>query len=438
MRRGRLLGLAAILILTAGSISHAQTASPGRKWLLNYDQALLQAHKTHRAVMVYFSGSDWDAWTQKLDKDVLQTDMFLSWAEDNVVLLQVDFPHNHRTGLLKQQADRLRIKYGVGTVPSFAFLDSSGLPFARCGYDDLRLRDDERTEEPRMAIRFLTAILAHRPPDQKLVAQKDLPTAIAYARKNFISLLILVHQGNAPGPVQTRLDLLENQAFVKFVNRTMAFVDLPWPEDTDTSEATNEFRTLLAVNKVTPKPLQLLVWDMQTNKIKGRIGYINPEQSDSLIALIQNQLPRLDAPNGWIEDFALAQTIAAQQNRYVFVDFTSMDSSDWCQKLQSEILDTEEFTSYARKNLVLVRIDFPRTTTQPQGLRDQNQTLAELYGVRGFPTVIVLNPLGQKVSDAKYEKGGVDPFLAELEPVINKDTERRQMLKDSHAEEDTP
>jgi len=424
--------LAVVLIAVAVSVTPADPPPVQTKWLLSYDTAMITAKKTRKTVLAYFSGSDWDPWTQKLEHDVLETEMFRHWAQENVILLRVDFPREKKlTGFLKAQNDKLRIQYNISKVPSFSFLDPSGLPYARAGYDDLRLRDDERTGEPLEAIKFLDHIIATRPKDELIVEQKSLPEGIAYARKHFISLLILVSQGNAPGPMKTKADLLTCQPFVRFVNRTMAFVNLTWPEDSDTSESANELRALLEKNKVTPRPLQLLVWDMQTAKIKGRITAIFPDHVEPLLALIENQLPRLDVPSGWIDDMHLAQTVAAQQDRYIFIDFTSMDSSDWCQKLQSEILDTDDFLTLAKKKLVLLRIDFPKTTTQPEALRAQNQTLAEMYDVRGFPTIIVLNPLGQKVSDAKYMKGGPGPLIDQLSDVIKKDTERRAMLNNT-------
>jgi thioredoxin-related protein len=433
MHKSRLVVMFAVLAFVQGASDAPADPPPVQtKWLISYDQAMLQAKKTRKTVLAYFSGSDWDAWTEKLDKDVLETDLFRHWAAENVILLRIDFPKVKKlTSFVKSQNEKLRVKYNISRSPSFSFLDPSGLPYARAGYDDLRLRDDERTGEPLAAIKFLGHIISTRPKDEVIVEQKSLDDGIAYARKHFISLLILVSKGNAPGPMKTKADLLACQPFVRFVNRTMAFVNLNWPEDSDTSDAANEFRALLTKNKVTPQPLQLLVWDMQTSKIKGRITAIFPDYPEPLVALIENQLPRLDVPSGWIEDMGLARTVAAQQNRYIFIDFTSMDSSDWCQKLQSEILDTDDFKSFARKQLVLVRIDFPKATTQPETLRSQNQTLAEMYDVRGYPTMIVLNPLGQQVSDAKYMKGGPGPLLAELDDVIKKDNERRAMLNNT-------
>ena len=424
-----LAGLGACAVLLACSLLRADPPPTRTKWPISYDQALIAAKKTGKPVMAYFSGSDWDPWTQKLDADVLETDMFRHWADENVVLLRIDFTKvKKQSSFVKSQNEKLRIKYNISKSPSFAFIDASGLPFARAGYDDLRLQDDERTGDPRTAIKFLDKIILTRPKDEKIIAQKDLAEGMAFARKHYISLLILISQGNATGPMKAKADLLDNQEFVRFVNRTMAFVNLTWPEDTDTSQGASELRAMLAKNKVLPAPLQLLVWDMQTGKIKGRITGIFPDKVEPLIAQIQNQLPRLDVPSGWIEDLRLAQAVAAQQNRCILINFTSMDSSDWCQKLQHEIFDTDEFITYARKNLVLLRIDFPTATTQPETLKAQNQTLAEMYNVRGYPTVIVLNPLGQKVTDAKYEKGGPGPLLAQMDAVIKKDNERRAML----------
>jgi thioredoxin-related protein len=421
--------LGTCVILLTASLVLADPPPVKTKWLINYEQALIQSKKTRKPVLAYFSGSDWDPWTQKIDKDVLETESFRHWAEENVIMLRVDFPHvKPPTALLKAQGEKLRVKFSIFRTPTFTFVDPSGLPFARAGYDDLRLRDDERTGDPKAAIKFLDNIIKTRPPDEPINDQKTLDAGTAYAKKHFISMLILLSQGNAAGPVQAKADLLANQQFVRFVNRTTAFVNLTWPEDSDTSPAAVELRALLTKNKVTPHPLQLLVWDMQTEKIKGRIGAIFPDNVEPLIALVEAQLPRLDYSSGWIEDLHKAQAVAAQQNRYILVDFTSMDSSDWCQKLDKEIFDTDEFQKYSRKNLVLLRIDFPTATTQPESLKAQNQTMAEMYDVRGYPTIVVLNPLGQEVSDAKYEKGGPGPMLAEMNAVIKKDTERRAML----------
>ncbi|MEZ0263515.1 MAG: hypothetical protein ACAI43_02215, partial [Phycisphaerae bacterium] len=62
---------------------------------------------------------------------------------------------------------------------------------------------------------------------------------------------------------------------------------------------------------------------------------------------------------------------------------------------------------------------------RPKWLEDQNKGQADLYGIRGYPYCILVNPKGQKIGEAKYMKGGPKTFLAELKKVYDKDTERR-------------
>ncbi len=116
------------------------------KWNTNYEQALALAKKQERVVIAYFCGSDWDPWTQKLDHDVIDTDMFRSWAAANVVLMKIDvLKEKHQSSLIKTQNDKLRLQFSVSKVPVFIFLDSAGYPFARAGWEEAKLRNDERT-----------------------------------------------------------------------------------------------------------------------------------------------------------------------------------------------------------------------------------------------------------------------------------------------------
>ena len=66
------------------------------------------------------------------------------------------------------------------------------------------------------------------------------------------------------------------------------------------------------------------------------------------------------------------------------------------------------------KNLILVKLDFPRRTPQSGQLKAQNTQLAEQYEVGGFPTIIVLNSAGEKIGRLGYMEGGPDGFLKEL------------------------
>ena len=62
----------------------------------------------------------------------------------------------------------------------------------------------------------------------------------------------------------------------------------------------------------------------------------------------------------------------------------------------------------------LVKLDLPRSIQQSRQLVAQNQKLQQQYGIRGYPTVIVLNGDGKKVVKLGYQEGGPGPFVDRL------------------------
>jgi len=126
--------------------------------------------------------------------------------------------------------------------------------------------------------------------------------------------------------------------------------------------------------------------------------------------------PFARADSGWLNDYKKAQQEATANHKFLLLDFTGSDWCGWCRKFDKEILSQPQFKDYARENLVLVEVDFPRAKPQSVELRKQNQELAAQYEVQGFPTIVVLNGNGQKVWQYDgYFPGGPDAFIAELE-----------------------
>jgi thioredoxin-related protein len=419
------LGILALLPLNA----FAQRKPKATEWLLSFDRAMADARKQNRLVLAYFSGSDWDPWCQKLDEDVFETEVFRSWAAGHVVLLRIDFPREKRLGgMLVQQNDQLKTRYSVSKTPTIVFLDPSAQPLARAGYDELRRRKDESPGQPRACIEYLDQIVRNRPPEVPIGAQPDFPAALARAKSKYGMFLMMITHGPTARAAQLRDELLHDQQFVKFVNANITFVSITWPDDSDASPAATAFRNFTAKEKIAPVAFQLILYDAAFNLGKARFFAYDPNHVEALIAKIEAQLPHIDYSGGWLTDYNAARTIASQQDRFLFVAFTSMDGGEWSARMDQEIFQSAEFKAYAKKNLVLLKIDFPVAATQPSSATDR--MLADLFNIRGFPTIVVVNPLGQKLVDSKYMKGGPAPFLSELDPILRNDALRRTALKD--------
>lgn len=125
----------------------------------------------------------------------------------------------------------------------------------------------------------------------------------------------------------------------------------------------------------------------------------------------------LAGDGSWGTDPEKAVAAAKGTKKLVLLDFTGSDWCGWCIKLNKEVFMQPEFQEYAKENLVLVELDFPRRKAQDVATKARNEALASKYGVQGFPTIVVLNGEGKKVGELGYVKGGPAAFLAELKKI---------------------
>jgi thiol:disulfide interchange protein len=61
-------------------------------WLTNIDEAYAVSQQSGKPILANFTGSDWCGWCKKLTADVFRHDEFKTWADKNVVLLELDYP----------------------------------------------------------------------------------------------------------------------------------------------------------------------------------------------------------------------------------------------------------------------------------------------------------------------------------------------------------
>lgn len=106
----------------------------------------------------------------------------------------------------------------------------------------------------------------------------------------------------------------------------------------------------------------------------------------------------LSAAEGeWLTDFAKAQEKAKAEKKLVFLDFTGSDWCPPCKSLHNTVLTSAEFTKFAKDNLVLVEVDFPRSKPQSAELKAANRKLSDKFNIEGYPTIIVLDAAGKEI-----------------------------------------
>ena len=83
--------LSLVLLLTAISV--------GAQEVKTMDEALQKAQAGSRKIVLYFSGSDWCAPCIQFKKKFIQSLEFQSFAQNNLVVLQADFPRLQKNKL---------------------------------------------------------------------------------------------------------------------------------------------------------------------------------------------------------------------------------------------------------------------------------------------------------------------------------------------------
>ncbi|MDD3050695.1 MAG: thioredoxin fold domain-containing protein [Candidatus Cloacimonetes bacterium] len=121
----------------------------------------------------------------------------------------------------------------------------------------------------------------------------------------------------------------------------------------------------------------------------------------------------------WLHNIEEAIEIAGEKNLSVFIHFTGSDWCIWCKRLESEVYQQQDFMEYAKENLVMVMLDFPRSIEQTEAVKSYNRKKATEYGIKGFPTVILLNSEGTKIAQTGYQQGGSVNYIQHLKTLLN-------------------
>ena len=136
-----------------------------------------------------------------------------------------------------------------------------------------------------------------------------------------------------------------------------------------------------------------------------------------VIACSENKTQTSDDLN-WTTDLGKAIETAKAENKAVLVNFTGSDWCKWCFKLSDEVFSQDDFKEYAEDNLILVKLDFPRSKSQSSETKAYNQSLAQKYGVQGFPTILIFNSQGKPVAKTGYQTGGAANYVSHIQSFL--------------------
>ena len=121
-----------ILIAVLAATVLWQVNAADSTWLTDLPKAEAQAKTDNKIVLLDFTGSDWCGWCIKFRKEVLDTAEFQTYADKNVVLVELDYPHKKlQADDLKKANAELKKQYKITGFPTLIVLDKNGKEIGR-------------------------------------------------------------------------------------------------------------------------------------------------------------------------------------------------------------------------------------------------------------------------------------------------------------------
>lgn len=108
---------------------------------------------------------------------------------------------------------------------------------------------------------------------------------------------------------------------------------------------------------------------------------------------------------GWLVDLDEAYARSVKENKPILANFTGSDWCGWCKRLDADVFTKQEFKDWAKQNVILLELDFPRRKQIPQKNQQQNYAMQQALQVTGYPTIWLLN-MSKDPATGKYN---IDP-----------------------------
>ena len=112
----------------------AVNADRKAKWQTKLSRAQEESKETGLPILMLFTGTSWCSYCIKLEKEVFAETAFKTFANENLVLLILDYgPGGTASG---REQKKLQQDYGVSGFPSYFLTDASGAKLAKGGYHE--------------------------------------------------------------------------------------------------------------------------------------------------------------------------------------------------------------------------------------------------------------------------------------------------------------
>ncbi|HMQ47129.1 MAG TPA: thioredoxin family protein [Saprospiraceae bacterium] len=117
------------LLLGLCGLAYSVFAQTEQPFFTDYEQAKAVALAENKKILMVFAGSDWCRPCMQFKKEILDSEVFQTYAQENLVVLYLDFPARKKNRLSKEQTahhEQLAEQYNkAGAFPKLVLLDGA-------------------------------------------------------------------------------------------------------------------------------------------------------------------------------------------------------------------------------------------------------------------------------------------------------------------------
>lgn len=220
-----------------GAALTLSAAPPDKSWFTNFHEAKAEAEKKNLPMFLFFTGSDWCPWCERLTAETLDTAKFRDFVKDKFVLVFLDFP---RKSILPEavewQNKKLSNRYGVEGFPTVIITEPNGRKIVELGYEATdrfllqlqRVLDFRKAQSEKAAIEAepVSGELTDFAQAQKVAAEKKLPIVALFTGSDWCGACMLMKQKT-----------LDTKEFQNFIAGNAVILHLDFPRKTKLPEA---------------------------------------------------------------------------------------------------------------------------------------------------------------------------------------------------------
>ena len=139
--------------------------------------------------------------------------------------------------------------------------------------------------------------------------------------------------------------------------------------------------------------------------------------------------PFVASKEGWEVDLQKAYAESKATGKPILANFTGVKWCGWCVRLDKTVFSKPEFQKWAKENVILLELDFPRRYKLPENIASQNRSLQQAFGVRGYPTIHVFDldqDAAGKFSISNWGKTGYSKTVGEFTGAVGQMLAKRK------------